>query len=70
MFLSVLLVALLVVVEVSSSPRPVYVNSYDNFQQDVGGHVKVRLFFFRHRWSESETFHSHIYTDCRNVTLR
>ena len=60
-FLSVLLVALLVVVEVSSSPRPVYVNSYDNFQQDVGSHVKVRSFFFVAMVGKRDVSHSHLH---------
>ena len=45
---SILVLLSVVVLEVSSTEkaRPVYINSYDNFQQDVGGEVKVRLFFF------------------------
>ena len=48
MMRSILVLLSVVVLEVSSTEkaRPVYINSYDNFQQDVGGEVKVRYIFF------------------------
>ena len=48
MMRSILVLLSVVVLEVSSTEkaRPVYINSYDNFQQDVGGEVKVRDIFF------------------------
>ena len=46
MMRSILVLLSVVVLEVSSTEkaRPVYIHSYDNFQQDVGGEVKVRFF--------------------------